>query len=201
MQKRKRSVVFFILMTLMCLLLLSGCSGDVLEELAELGAELDRSVTITDVRNQVPKALEEYSDEQITDLLFMLNDWKKGALADSDYYAEVCEELSVNNVKQFYAHLSSSEEQPEKNDDPNMMDNQDENGQNEDQTKVDNTDKERKPAKKMSFVLLLVGVIVFIIFVVVIIIVIVRWRKKGNHDSDENSKNNNNDDDDDDDDE
>ena len=98
----------------MSVMFLSGCShmdkqyneiSRAALKLTDIAKDKGEAITLTDVRNKGGHISEDYNNDQIDDMRLMVNDFIENCLADMEYYKNTCENLSKEEVEDFYYTL------------------------------------------------------------------------------------------------
>lgn len=145
----------------------SGSINDAVSDLIEIAESKDGIITITDVRKKAKNISNNFSKDQIDDIIFIINDYYNGELGGLDYYQNVCESLSGNDVKDIYNAVSNSGQTDTKK--ISVNDNDDDNSKDETET----------GSVSLSLIVFrVIGAVLLIAIIVVLVVLIVR--KKGN---------------------
>lgn len=159
--KSKKSVLLSVIICVFCCTFsfLNVCAENVTAETAEtiveLAAEQKNDLTVSDIRREEKKIAQEYTKEELEEILIIVNDNKNKELADESYYTEICEYISDSDVKTVYNAVSGKKAE----------------------NKAD--DESKKPVIGMNVVIIFVIVFAVLIIVAAIVILVLVVVKKG----------------------
>lgn len=100
--KKKIIYIFCMIFAVFSMCCITGyCNGDIKEaaaQIMEIAQTKDGDITVTDVRKHAGNVAQEYSKDEITDILIMINDYYNERFGDADYYKGICANISASEV-------------------------------------------------------------------------------------------------------
>lgn len=101
--KRKLIGIICAVLTVLNFCCVTGfCSGDIADAVSQITViRKDKSgdVTLTDVRKNAASVSQDFSKDEIEEILIMINDYYKGNFGDEAYYETICENLSASDIE------------------------------------------------------------------------------------------------------
>lgn len=162
--KSKKSVLLSVIICVFCFtfsflnVYAENVTYETAETIVELAAEQEDDLTVSDIRREEKKIAQEYTKEELEEILIIVNDNTNKELADESYYAKICEYISESDVKTVYNAV---------------------NGKKVEDKADDNGVKHKKSVSSINVIIILAIVFAVLVIIAVIVILILAVVKKG----------------------